>query len=540
MTEDNVMTTDIRSSTIATTPFGITAEEKKIIIASSFGAFLEWYDFYIYAALAVYFSGLFFPPGNESAAFLGSLATFGAGFLVRPIGALFFGRLGDIIGRKHTFLMTIVLMGLSTIGIGLLPTYESIGIAAPTLLVALRLLQGLALGGEVGGAVTYVAEQSPTHRRGLYTSSLQTTATFGLLISLLVVYVLKALVTEAEFRAWGWRIPFIVSFVMLVISVYIRTKLHESPTFQRMKAQGATSKSPILESFTRWNNLKFVLLLFFIASGLGGIFGTGHFYSMFFLTQTLKLPQTQVHLMMGIALVALVPFYLFFGWLSDKIGRKWIMLTACLLAAITIQPIFKALTHYANPALESFQENNHIDITANDCRFNLFSKPDTACDKVRSFLNASGVSYSLNPSSVAGEVKIHIGRQELEGFNPEQLKTALKMAGWPETADVTRINRPIVTGLLFILVVYLAMIYGPLAAFMVELFPARIRYTSLSLPFHLGSGWVGGMLPFVVSAMNVSAGDIYYGLWYPVIVSGVALLVGLFFMPETRGRAIDH
>jgi MFS family permease len=526
-------------STVTRAPAGMTAEETKVIFASSFGALLEWYDFYIYAALAVYFSALFFPPGNESAAFLASLATFGAGFLVRPIGALLFGRLGDTIGRKHTFLMTILLMGIATIGIGLLPTYAHIGIAAPILLVLLRLLQGLALGGEVGGAVTYVAEQSPVHRRGLYTSTLQTTATIGLLTSLLVVYVLKTAMSEADFKAWGWRIPFVVSLVMLVVSVYIRTTLHESPTFQRMKASGATSASPIRESFTRWDNLKYVLLLFFIAAGLGAIFGSGHFYSMFFMAQTLKVPQEQVHQMIAIALIAVTPCYLFFGWLSDRIGRKWIMLSACLLAALTIQPIFRALTHYANPALEAFQGSKHIEIHANNCHFSLFSTPDTACDKARAFLNSAGVSYTLIRSTLDGEMTIDIGGKRFVQASPAILKAALKDAGWPDTANVAQMNKPALVGLLFILLLYLAMIYGPMAAFMVELFPARIRYTSLSLPFHLGAGWVGGMLSFVVSAMNVSAGDIYFGLWYPVIVSLIALVVGLLFMPETRGRSMD-
>jgi MFS family permease len=519
---------------------GITAEERKVIFASSFGALLEWYDFYIYAALAVYFSTLFFPPGNESAAFLASLATFGAGFLVRPIGALFFGRLGDIVGRKHTFLMTILLMGISTIGIGLLPTYSSIGLAAPVLLVILRLLQGLALGGEVGGAVTYVAEQSPVHRRGLYTSSLQTTATVGLLLSLLVVYCLKAFLTQAEFQTWGWRIPFVVSLVMLLISVYIRTKLHESPTFQRMKAHGATSKAPIAESFTRWNNLKFVLLLFCVAAGLGAIFGTGHFYSMFFLNQTLRVPQEDVHQMIAIALVGVTPLYLFFGWLSDRIGRKWIMMAACLLLSLTTLPIFHALTHYANPQLEAFQQTNRIEVAAGDCRFNLFSKPVTPCDKIRGFLNAAGVSYVVVPPATPDLAQVRIGGTHIDGVAPDQMKAALKAAGWPEVADPARLNKPVVVLLLFILVFYLAMVYGPLAAFMVELFPARIRYTSLSLPFHLGSGWIGGMLSFVVTAMNVSAGDIYHGLWFPVIVSGIALVVGALFVPETVGRPIDE
>lgn len=518
----------------------ISTAERKVILAASFGAFLEWYDFYIYAALAIYFSALFFPPGNEAAAFLASLATFGAGFLVRPIGALFFGRLGDTIGRKHTFLVTIVLMGIGTIGIGLLPTYQSIGIAAPIFLVVLRLVQGFALGGEIGGAVTYVAEQSPKHKRGLHTSALQTTATIGLLTSLLVVYALKALIDEAEFRVWGWRIPFLISFVMLAISVYIRTQLHESPIFQRMKAQHTTSSSPIIDSFTNWPNLQRVILLFFIAAGLGAIFGTGHFYSMVFMINTLKLPPAQVHRMIGIALIAAIPCYVLFGWLSDRIGRKWIILTACMLAALTTQPIFKALTHYANPALASFQAHNQIDIYADHCGFNLFAAPVSACDKTRAFLSNAGISYQSHPAAIPGETHVHIGAQQVTGFAPEQMQAALQAAGWSAHADMAQVHRPAVIGLLFMLVFYLTMIYGPIAAFMVELFPAKIRYTSLSLPFHLGAGWVGGMLPFVVSAINVNSGDIYYGLWYPVIVASIALVVGLFFMPETRGRSIDY
>ncbi|MES2106024.1 MAG: MFS transporter [Pseudomonadota bacterium] len=518
---------------------GMTREERKVILASSFGALMEWYDFYIYAALAVYFGALFFPKGNETAAFLASLATFGAGFLIRPVGALVFGRLGDIVGRKYTFLITIVLMGVATVGVGLLPTYSQIGIAATILLVGLRLLQGFALGGEVGGAVTYVAEHSPIHKRGLYTSSLQTTATLGLLLSLLVVYILKSNISEADFRSWGWRIPFVVSLVMLVISVYIRTKLHESPTFLRMKAQGGTSKAPISESFLKWDNLKYVLLLFCISSGLGAIFGTGHFYSMFFLNKTLKMPLEQVHFLIGMALITVAPLYLFFGWLSDRIGRKWIMLSACLLTALTVQPIFKALTHYANPALEQFLEYKAVDVFADDCHFNLFSKPETSCDQVRAFLTESGVSYQQFPAKVSGEVLLTVGGQEIQGTAPEKIKAALKGAGWPESIDQTQINKPMIFILLLILVLYLAMVYGPMAAFMVELFPMRVRYTSLSLPFHLGAGWIGGMLSFVVSAMNVAHGDIYYGLWYPVWVAGGALLVGLLFMPETKGRSLD-
>lgn len=516
----------------------MTREERKVIFASSFGALMEWYDFYIYAALAVYFGAFFFPAGNETAAFLASLATFGAGFLVRPVGALLFGRLGDRIGRKHTFLITILLMGVSTVGVGLLPTYEQIGMAATVLLVALRLLQGLALGGEVGGAVTYVAEHSPVSRRGLYTSSLQTTATLGLLLSLLVVYLLKSAMTEEEFRSWGWRIPFLLSFLMLVVSVYIRTKLHESPVFLAMKERNATARSPIVESFTRWENLKNVLLLLVVASGLGAIFGTGHFYTMFFLNRTLHVPLEVVHLYVGIALVVATPCYVFFGWLSDRIGRKRIMLLACLLTALTTQPIFQGLTQAANPALARFQDTGGVVLRAGDCRVSLFSAPVTECDRIKGYLTDLGVAYTHVEDGAGAAARLTIGTQSLDGFDRDAIRRALVAAGWPERADPDAINRPLLFLFVLLPILYLTMVYGPMAAFMVELFPARIRYTSLSLPFHLGSGWVGGMLSFVVSAMNVSAGNMYFGLWYPVVITAAAFVIGALCVPETRGREL--
>ncbi len=517
----------------------MTAEEKKVVLASSFGALLEWFDFYIYAALAVQLGNLFFPKGNETAAFLASLATFGAGFLVRPVGALIFGRLGDMVGRKKTFLVTILLMGIATVGVGVLPTYDQIGIAATYGLVTMRLLQGLALGGEVGGAVTYVAEHSPVERRGAYTSSLQTTATLGLLSSIVVVFSLKAGLSDAQFKEWGWRMPFLLSLLMLVISVYFRAKLQESPTFQRMKAAGTTSKAPVFESFTRASNLKCIALLFVIAAGLGAIFGTGHFYSMFFLNKTLKVPIEEVQLLIGLALVVVTPLYIAFGWLSDRIGRKPIMVAACLLAALTIQPIFKGLTHYANPALERFLESTDIVVSARDCHFRLFAEATTECDKVTGYLTDLGVQYRSTEAASGQPTTVRIADRVVEGFKPDAIKQALVSAGWPQAADLSRINRPAVFGLLFVLVLYLAMVYGPMAAFMVELFPARIRYTSLSFPFHVGAGWVGGMLSFVVSAMNVFTGNLYYGLWYPVIVAGLAFVVAICFMPETRGRDLD-
>nr|WP_315598896.1 MFS transporter [uncultured Cupriavidus sp.] len=533
------MTIGLTRDKARTSTSSMTAEERKVILASSFGALMEWYDFYIYAALAGYFGVLFFPKGNETAAFLASLATFGAGFLIRPVGALLFGRLGDMIGRKYTFLVTILLMGVATVGVGVLPTYEQIGIAATILLVLLRLLQGLALGGEVGGAVTYVAEHSPTDKRGLYTSSLQTTATLGLLSSLFVVYLLKTCLTEVEFRAWGWRIPFIVSLVMLVISVYIRGKLHESPVFVRMKASNTTAKSPIRESFLRWDNAKYVLLLFVVAAGLGAIFGTGHFYTMFFVNKTLQVPIETVHKLIAIALVVATPCYLFFGWLSDRIGRKYIMMAACLLAALSFQPIFKGLTHYANPALEQFQQQDAVQVKAGDCKARLFGDPVSDCDKIRGYLTDLGVGYNFVATDGTAPAQVRIGQRTLQGFDREAIRQALKDAGWPEHADPGRINHFMLFVLLLLPILLLAMVYGPMAAFMVELFPARVRYTSLSLPFHLGAGWVGGMLSFVVTAMNVSSGNVYYGLWYPVIIAGAAFIIGMLFVPETRGRDLS-
>lgn len=517
---------------------GMTKEERKVIVASSFGALLEWYDFYIYAALAGYFSSLFFPPGNATAAFLASLATFGAGFLVRPMGALFFGRMGDRLGRKRTFMVTIILMGVATVGIGLLPSYENIGIVATVSLVILRLLQGFALGGEVGGAVTYVAEHSPTSRRGLYTGCLQITAGAGLLLALAAVYSVKELVNEESFRAWGWRIPFIVSLVLLSISVFVRGKLEESPTFLRMKAAGHISKAPIRESFLVWKNLRFVLILFWIAAALGAIFGTGHFYSMFFLNQTLKLPLETVHLVLAAVLVVATPLYLFFGWLSDRLGRKPIIIMACLLAAVTIGPIFKGLTHYGNPVLEKFLETP-ISVEADGCKFRVFSAPVSACDKAHSYLTDKGVGFTSLPAKTPDHVVISIGEAVLTDPTPEQLSEALIKAGWPLTAEPKDINMGMLFVLMLLPVVYLTMIYGTIAAFMVELFPARIRYTSLSLPFHLGAGWIGGMLSFIVSTLNVAYGDPYFGLWFPISVAGLGLLVTLIFAPETRGRSLE-
>ncbi len=514
--------------------------ERKTIVASSFGALLEWYDLYIYAALTATFAELFFPPGNEVAAMLASLAIFGAAFILRPIGALLFGYFGDRYGRKRTFLATIWLMGVATIGIGLLPTYAQIGVLAPVLLVTLRLAQGLALGGEVGGAATYLTENAAPGRRGFATSWLQTTATIGLLLSIVVVTVVRLSMDNATFTAWGWRIPFVLSIVLLAVSVYLRRGLSESPVFTRMKSKGRVSENPISASLSNGRNVRnMFILLFSVASGVGILYGTGHFYSAYFLANVLKVEPTTSNILMSCALVLATPFYVLFGWLSDKIGRKWIMVSACLLAAVTTQPVFKGLTHFANPALEKFQSENTIVVEGSDCSFRLFSPAVTACDKTRNFLNGVGVTYTFKETPVGSPVRVEVAGAQITGFDAGALKAAMKQAGWPETADLSQVNKPVVVLLLWYLVVLLTMVYGPIVSFMVELFPAHLRYTSLSLPFHIGSGWFGGMLPFVLTSINAAQGSIYAGLWYPVIVLLVSFTVGALFIRETRQNSID-
>lgn len=515
------------------------ARESRIVIASSFGALLEWYDLYIYAALAGTFARLFFPPGNPAAAMLSSLAVFGAAFVLRPIGAIIFGYIGDRIGRKRTFGMTIVLIGGATMGIGLLPTYSQIGVLAPVLLVVLRLMQGLALGGEVGGAATYLTEHADKRRRGLTSSFLQMTATGGLVLSIIVVTVSRASMGTAAFDAWGWRIPFLVSLGLLYIAIRLRAGLHESPVFEKNKAQGNLVSNPIAASFLDRKNLKKVLvLLFSAAAGVGVLYGTGHFYSFYFVSTVLRVDPETTNFLMVASLLAAAPFYIVSGWLSDHFGRKWIMVLACLAAAVTFQPVFKALTHYANPALEAFLAETAVDVSGSDCTVRLFSAPTTACDRTRDYLSLAGVSYTTTRVESAG-VTTTIGSQKIDGFDAGKIRAALEDAGWHEHADVKQVNKPMVFLLLWYLIVLLTMIYGPIVAFMVELFPANVRYTSLSLPYHVGAGWFGGMLPFVVSALNLSVGNVYAGLWYPIGVATLAFVVGALFMSETKNNDID-
>jgi MFS family permease len=532
-------------SSIAISPMTAerSAEERRVIFASSLGTVFEWYDFYIYATLAPFFATLFYPPGNATAALLASFATYAAGFLVRPFGALVFGRIGDIVGRKYTFLVTILVMGLATAAAGLLPTYATIGMLSPTLLVLLRLAQGLALGGEYGGAATYVAEHAPENKRGLYTSFIQTTATLGFFLSLIVIGSCRVGMAEASFKLWGWRIPFLVSLVLLAVSIYMRLKLNESPVFLRMKSEGKASKAPLQEAFGDWPNLKIVLLaLFGMTAGQGVVWYTGQFYALFFLTGTLKIDWKTAYTILGVALALGTGLFVFFGWLSDRIGRKWIMLAGCFLAAVTYFPIFHAMMHFGNPALEAFVERTPISLTASDCRVHLFPNPKTQyseCDRVQDFLSKRSLSYQTTEGEPGAKPITKIGDAAIEGWDEAKLTARLKALSYPATADPNNVNVPMLILLVLIQVVYVTMVYGPIAAFLVELFPTRIRYTSMSFPYHIGNGWFGGMLPLTAAAIVAANGDIYAGLWYPVIVAAISLVVGALFIRETKDHKVN-
>jgi MFS family permease len=516
--------------------------ERRVIFASSLGTVFEWYDFYIYATLAPFFASLFFPPGNASAALLASFATYAAGFLVRPFGALVFGRIGDLVGRKYTFLVTILVMGLATATVGLLPTYSRIGMVSPTILVLLRLAQGLALGGEYGGAATYVAEHAPEDRRGLNTSWIQTTASLGFFLSLVVIGSCRLGMAEATFKDWGWRVPFLFSLFLLAVSVYIRLKLDESPVFLRMKAEGKGSKAPLSESFAEWSNLKVVLLaLFGATAGQGVVWYTGQFYALFFLQGTLKIEWKVAYFVLATALVLGTGLFVFFGWLSDRIGRKKIMLAGCMLGALTYFPIYRAMTHFGNPALERFSETTKIELVADDCRIHLFPNPKTTysdCDRVQDFLSKRSLSFVTRAGTPGSKPVIRINDTVIEGVDEKQLAATLKSIGYPTSANPDEVNVPMLIFLVLIQIVYVTMVYGPIAAFLVELFPTRIRYTSMSFPYHIGNGWFGGMLPLVTAAVVASTGNIYAGLWYPTVVAGVTLVVGALFMRETKDHKV--
>ncbi|AZL66220.1 MULTISPECIES: MFS transporter [Pseudomonas] len=519
-------------------------EERKIIFASSLGTVFEWYDFFLYGALAAVISKQFFAGVNDTTAFIFALMAFAAGFLVRPFGALVFGRLGDMIGRKYTFLVTIVLMGLSTFAVGLLPTYASIGIAAPIILVILRMLQGLALGGEYGGAATYVAEHAPHGKRGFHTGFIQSTATLGLLLSLTVVLASRY-ISGDQFETWGWRLPFLLSIFLLAISTWIRMSMHESPAFVKMKAQGKVSKSPIRESFSSWPNLKVVLTaLFSINAGQAVTFYTAQFYVLFFMTQMLKMDPAQANTLLIISVIIGAPFFVFFGWLSDRVGRKPILMLGLLLATVCYFPMFKALSHYANPQIDAASRQAPIVVNANPqgCTFQFDpvgkARFDSPCDKVKTFLVKQGLPYS-SVDAAGSDVSVSIGDKTINGFDEAAMRSAIEAAGYPAKADPAQVNQVMVVVLIVAMILIATMTYGPLAAVMVELFPTRIRYTSMSLPYHIGNGWFGGFLPTVSFALVVYTGDIFYGLWYPVLITGVSLVVGIFCLKETKDVDID-
>lgn len=535
----------------------MTAEQRKVIFASSLGTVFEWYDFYLYGSLAAIIAKQFFSGLDAGSAFIFALLAFAAGFIVRPFGALVFGRLGDMIGRKYTFLVTIVIMGLSTFIVGLLPSYASIGVAAPVILIALRMLQGLALGGEYGGAAVYVAEHAPEGRRGAYTSWIQTTATMGLFLSLLVILGVRTAVGEVAFADWGWRVPFVVSILLLAVSVYIRLSMNESPAFQKMKAEGRTSKAPLSESFGQWKNLKIVILaLVGLTAGQAVVWYSGQFYSLFFLTQALKVDGPTANILVAYSLLLATPFFVVFGTLSDKIGRKPIIMAGCLLAALTYFPVFTALTKAANPDLAEAQARNQVVVTADpkECSFQFnptgTAKFTSSCDIAKQVLAGASVSYE-NVAGPAGTVaSIKIGQNAIPSYTAKGLSADearkkdvefkkligddLKAAGYPSKADPAKMDKVMVTAILFYLVLLVTMVYGPIAAMLVEMFPTRIRYTSMSLPYHIGNGWFGGLLPTTAFAIVAQTGNMYNGLWYPIIIAGVTFVVGTLFVKETK------
>lgn len=514
------------------------ARTRLVLVAASLGTVFEWYDFFLYGTLAVFFGALFFPPGNETAAFLASLATFGAGFAVRPFGALVFGGLGDRIGRKRCFMITMVMMGLSTVFVGLLPTYAQVGVWAPVLLVFLRLTQGLAVGGEYGSAATYVAEHAAPGRRGYYTSWLQTTSTIGLLLSLLIILICRVSLGDEAFKTWGWRIPFLTSIFLLAVSIYIRLKLEESPVFQKMKSAGRISKSPIREAFGSWGNIKSVLVLLFgITSGMTVIWYGAQFYSLFFMQNTLHVDYKTSYAIIAIGLALGTPLIVLCGALSDRMGRRPVMIAGMLLGALTFIPSFHALASFANPGLAAFAARNPIRISAADCTFSLFAAPTSACDKARKFFSRNGLSFTSIPAAKSGEVVTRIGATTLTGFDESVYQKALDAAGFKGTAGSVNVVGSV--GVMVWLLALVGMVYGPLAAFMVEMFPAKIRTTSLSLPYHLGVGVLGGFLPLVASALVIYAGNIYAGLWYPVGFALASALIALIVLPETKDRTID-
>ncbi|MGD9833092.1 MAG: MFS transporter [Piscinibacter sp.] len=546
----------------ATGPAPMTSQDRRVVFASSLGTVFEWYDFYLYGSLAPILAAQFFSGLDAASALIFALLAFAAGFIVRPFGALLFGRLGDMIGRKYTFLVTMLIMGLSTFVVGLLPGQAAIGVAAPVILVLLRLLQGLALGGEYGGAATYVAEHAPAGRRGAYTGWMQTTATLGLLLSLAVILGTRAAIGEQAFAAWGWRIPFLLSIVLLVISTWIRLSMEESPVFRKMKEAGKAPNAPLAEALGRWRNLKrMILALFGLVAGQAVVWYTGHFHALFFLTEVLKVDGRTAHVLMAAALLLGAPFFVAFGSLSDRIGRKPVILAGCLIAALAYFPLFKALTEAANPDLAAAQAKTQVVVVADpdDCslQFNPIgtAKFTSDCDLARQALAARSVNYVNEASAPGTPAAIRIGPLTIDspvtaGLPPGEARwreaefrkavaQALDAAGFPVTADPAKMNRPLIVGILLVLVILVAMVYGPIAAMLVEMFPTRIRYTATSLPYHVGNGWFGGLLPAIAFAIVAQTGNVYSGLWYPIVIAAASFAIGTLFLRETRGTDLS-
>ena len=548
----------------------MTSEERRVILASSAGTIFEWYDFYLYGALAAIIGAQFFSSFPEATRNVFALLAFAAGFLVRPFGALVFGRLGDLVGRKYTFLVTILIMGVSTFLVGCLPSYDTIGVAAPILLIALRMLQGLALGGEYGGAVVYVAEHAPNHRRGYYTSWIQTTATLGLLLSLMVILTVRLYLGEAEFARWGWRIPFLISAGLLVISVWIRLQMHESPAFLKMKEEGTQSKAPLTEAFGQWKNAKWALIaLFGLVAGQAVVWYTGQFYALFFMQSILRVDLLTANVLIAWSLILGTGGFIVFGTLSDRIGRKPIILAGCAIAALVYFPLFKELTATANPALARAQANTAVVVIADpaDCSFQFnptgTSKFTNSCDVAKGLLARASVSYKVEEKAGQSPAIIRVGSTEFPAYDLAKLSgdavratpaaftkavtDSLTAANYPVAgnAEIVKVSGFFdifsaqslkIIGLLTILVLLVTMVYGPIAAALVELFPTRIRYTSMSLPYHIGNGWFGGLLPAATFAMIAQSGDIYYGLWYPIVIALATVVIGILFVPETHKR----
>ena len=539
------------TSTTATgfTSRGMTSEERMVIFASSLGTVFEWYDFYIYGTLAPILAAQFFSGVNPTAAFIFTLLAFAAGFAVRPFGALFFGRLGDLIGRKYTFLITMSLMGVGTVFIGMLPSYASAGIIAPVILIGLRLAQGLALGGEYGGAAIYVAEHAPKNKRGYYTSWIQTTATLGLFMALLLILGIRTYQGEPTFAAWGWRIPFLLSVVLLAVSIWIRLKLQESPLFRKMVEEGKQSKRPLTEAFGQWDNAKIAIFaLLGATAGEAVVWYGGQFYALFFLLLTAKVPGVTTSILIATSLALGTPFFILFGWLSDKIVRKPIILAGFALAVVTYFPIFQGLIHFTNPKLEAALASAPVTVTADpsECSFQFnpvgTAKFTTSCDIAKSALVSRSVNYQNEAAPAGTKATVKVGDQTLSATAPDfakQLGDAITKHGYPASANPAEINYPMTILLLTILVIYVTMVYAPIAAWLVELFPTRIRYSGLSLPYHIGNGWFGGFLPATVFAIVAATGNIYSGLWYPIVVAAMSFVVGLIFLPETKDRDIS-